>query len=120
MKNKSVLFFISLAFFTPFAHAATCNVGENDLKGVWLATNSYAAFEQMEFGIEDGKKVFNSWLHERPEIMDGNWSLKNCNLHVAHTTNPDMTYNFVARLNHGKLELKEKGEPPGKFRQMKE
>ena len=83
MKNKSVLLVFLLSFFTSFAHAKTCNVSENTLKWAWLGANSHAPFEQMEFSIEGKQKVFNSWLHERPEVMGGSWSLKRCRLSIS-------------------------------------
>lgn len=115
--------FISFGFlilFASLANAKTCNVDENLLKGAWLGANNHAAFEQMEFSIEGKQKVFNSWLHERPDFTNGKWSLENCNLHIAHATEPNLTYDFTVRISRGKLELKEIGEPAGKFRRIKD
>ena len=119
MNSKSVFLGVLLAIFTPFVQAKTCNVDENTLKGAWLAANIHAPFEQMEFSTEGTQKVFNSWLHERPEITGGSWRLKNCHLHIAHPSQPNLTYDFTTKLYRGKLELKEKGEPSGKFRRIK-
>jgi hypothetical protein len=119
MKIKAIILSASLAFLATFAHAKTCNINERTLKGAWLAANDHAAFEQMEFSTESAQSVFNSWLHDRPEIMGGTWSLKHCNLRISHPTEPNLTYNFTVRLNRGKLELKEEGSPVGKFRRIK-
>ena len=119
IKNKSIFIGAMLALFAPFAHAKTCNVDENTLKGAWLKANSHAAFEQVEFSTEGTQKVFNSWLHDRPEMMGATWQLTRCNLRILHPTEPNLTYNFTVRLTRGKLELKEKGSPAGKFRRIK-
>ncbi len=117
--NNAFLCCVFLFSLNSIAHAEACNINENNLKGAWLAANNHAPFEQVEFGVEGTQKVFNSWLHDRPEIANGTWSLKHCILRISHPTEPMLTYNFTARLNRGKLELKEKDYPVGKFRRFK-
>jgi hypothetical protein len=46
---------------------------EGLLLGGWVHAKGDTDFEQMAFEIEDGRYVFRSWLHERPEIV-GDWS----------------------------------------------
>jgi hypothetical protein len=46
---------------------------EGLLLGGWVSSSGDTDFEQMSFAIEDGKYVFRSWLHERPEHV-GTWS----------------------------------------------
>lgn len=118
--NKSILSGIFLLLLANLAQAKTCNVTEKIIHGAWLEANADAPFEQMEFSVEGKQKVFNSWLHDRPEISNGSWSLQGCKLHIAHPTDDNLNYNFSVRLNHGKLELKEKGAPTGKFTRYKE
>jgi hypothetical protein len=55
------------------SEAAAAARKERLLLGGWIHAKGETEFEQMEFAIEDGKYVFRSWLHERPEIV-GEWS----------------------------------------------
>ena len=38
----------------------------------------------MAFESEAGSRRFDSWLHQRPEISAGSWSLENCVIHIGH------------------------------------
>lgn len=59
--------------------------GEPDLsalvEGSWLC-ESGCWDEEVQFAIEDGVRVYNSWLHERPSASDGRWSLDGGRLHI--------------------------------------
>jgi hypothetical protein len=46
---------------------------EGLLLGGWVHAKGETEFEQIAFEIADGRYVFRSWLHERPEIV-GDWS----------------------------------------------
>jgi hypothetical protein len=45
------------------------------LPGSWVYVSGPTDFEQMAFAIENGRRVFRSWLHERPEHT-GQWTLR--------------------------------------------
>lgn len=42
------------------------------LLGGWVHVSGETEFEQVSFEVEDGRQVFRSWLHERPELV-GQW-----------------------------------------------
>lgn len=88
-----------------------CAVTEKSLTGSWEQLSRAGAFEQMEFAVEDGRRVFHSWLHERPEISTGQWRLKGCTLEVRAPSDPALSYTFTVISSDGKrLILREAGE----------
>ncbi|MFP8779429.1 hypothetical protein [Hydrogenophaga sp. RWCD_12] len=93
---------------------------EKSLAGSWERVSRAGAFEQMELAVEDGRRVFHSWLHERPEITDGQWSLKGCRLEVRVPSEPALSYTFTVMAADGKrLILREAGEPgAGRYRRI--
>jgi hypothetical protein len=42
---------------------------ESLLHGGWVYVSGETDFEQISFDVEDGRQVFRSWLHERPEMV---------------------------------------------------
>jgi hypothetical protein len=76
-------------------HAESCKFSEKALLGDWKAVSKTAPFEVMSFESDQEGKHFNSWLHERPDFLDGSWSYENCVLHVGHVTEKDLSYEFV-------------------------
>jgi hypothetical protein len=46
---------------------------EGRLLGGWVHVGGETEFEQISFDVEDGRQVFRSWLHERPELV-GQWT----------------------------------------------
>ena len=105
--------------FAP-ALAAPCTVTDKRLIGEWLQTNGAGFFEQMKFALEKERNVFDSWLHERPEIADGTWSLEKCVLRIS---GPDPALTFVYSVNmpsNARLELREKGRGVAKYRRVKD
>lgn len=54
------------------------DVGETDIEELKDGTTRELSFE-----IVAGEKVFNSWLHSRPESMNSRWSYENCILTIA-------------------------------------
>lgn len=106
---------LALAAVTALAPAlswAGCAVVEKSLTGAWAQVSRTGAFEQMEMSVEDGRRVFHSWLHERPEITDGQWRLKGCTLEIRAPSASAPTYTFTVISVDGKrLTLREAGEP---------
>lgn len=45
------------------------------LVGSWIC-ESGCWDEEVQFAIEDGERVYNSWLHERPSASGGSWSVE--------------------------------------------
>ena len=67
------------------AKTAACAVTEAALTSGWIAAGVQGEYEQIAFAIEDGQRVFRTWLHERPEITDGRWTLSGCVLTMNAT-----------------------------------
>jgi hypothetical protein len=62
------------------AKAADCPISETQIIDGWKAVNDDFGYQQMALSIEDGQRIFRTWMHERPEIVDGTWSLEKCTL----------------------------------------
>lgn len=109
------------AMAPPFAVAKPCAFDERSLVGAWQQVGSGAEFEQMEFSLEGQKRIFNSWLHQRPEISGGSWSLKDCVLKVSHPTEVALSFEFKLRgTGLNQLVLQEVGESrAGRYRRIK-
>jgi hypothetical protein len=109
-----------IVFHSANALSAPCDIGEDQIIGTWSAAGKYGEFEEMEFSREGNRRIFNSWMHHRPYISDGSWSLKNCILHIAHPTEQALSYDFNVRMkHHDSMTLKGKGEPEAKYRRFK-
>lgn len=114
--------FAAFAFlaFPLLAFAQACSVTEARLAGAWERSGRAGTFEQMEFAREDGAQVFNSWLHERPEFLDGRWSLAGCRLHIATTASSAPAFAYTLRMKgRHQLELRARGEGVARYRRMK-
>jgi hypothetical protein len=82
--------------------------------------NNSGFFEQMEFTSEGARNVFNSWLHDRPEVAGASWSLKNCVLRISNPGNPALSFVYFVRMQGAQgLELREAGQPVAKYRRLK-
>lgn len=102
----------ALATGIPAMSMANCRVLEQSVTGAWALVSRAGAFEQMELSVDNGQRVFNSWLHERPEITAGQWSLKACTLEVRAPSEPALTTSFTVISADGqRLVLREAGEP---------
>lgn len=87
---------VLLSFFvTANCFAENCKFSEKEFLGSWNASSKSAPFEVMSFETDSEGKHFNSWLHERPDFLDGTWAYENCVLRVAHATENDLNYEFV-------------------------
>jgi len=50
---------------------------------------------EFEFAIEDGKHVYRSWLHSRPD-EDGSWTFGSCKVTVRLRSGPVIEYRFLS------------------------
>ena len=100
------------SWLLPSATAAQpCPISEGALLGAWKAHTNAGFFDQMSFDTDGKKKVFNSWLHQRPEISGGSWVLRHCVLSVAHPTESAIAFEFaVLKASKNRLHLREVGE----------
>ena len=53
----------------------------------------------MSFELDGIKKVFNSWLHQRPAFTDGTWSQIVCVLRANHPTETTFYFKLSTHLN---------------------
>ncbi|UHQ22385.1 hypothetical protein LVB77_17205 [Lysobacter sp. 5GHs7-4] len=62
-----------------------CAVDTAQLVAAW-ESDGEGDFEQFELSRRDGRNGFDSWLHERPEMLGGTWRFdpKTCRLRIDH------------------------------------
>jgi hypothetical protein len=86
-----------------------CAVTEKMVEGPWQSVKG-GSFEEFALEREDGKRVFNSWLHQRPEYSGGEWVLEDCRLSIRiPSANTSFEYASV-RVAGSRLYLREEGE----------
>lgn len=91
------------------AHA-TCGVTEQALVGAWQSANADGYFEVFEL---HANHRFDSWLHDRPEIMGANWRYKHCVLTIV--AGPSNIFSYQVKLNQSQLILNDIQQRDGKF-----
>ena len=91
------------------AQKPKCAVTEARVEGAWQSVKG-GSFEEFALEREDGKRVFNSWLHHRPEYSGGEWALVDCRLTIRiESANASFEYASV-RVSGNRLYLREQGE----------
>jgi hypothetical protein len=86
-----------------------CAVTESMIAGAWTSVSGPSFFEEMAFEYEGGKRVFNSWLHHRPELS-GEWRFDDCKLHIR-VESSTTTFDFASvRVRGNRLYLREEGK----------
>lgn len=105
-------FFAALLILIPVAASAEqCPVTENSLLGAWERKSNSGFFEEMSFEIDGKQKIFNSWLHRRPEISGGTWKLENCTVLISHPTEKNVSVDFVVlKASKNRINVREVGE----------
>ena len=84
-----------------------CGVSEAMLVGAWSSVSG-TFFQEMAFEKDGTKGVFNSWLHQRPEISGGSWRVEDCVLHIAHPHDSQMKFQYkLVRIRGNRLYLRE-------------
>ena len=87
-----------------------CQFAAKSLIGGWRNVKN-GFFEEMDFSYSGSERIFNSWLHQRPEISNGSWTMENCRISIRHATEKAMTVVYqVIRFKGGRLYLREVGE----------
>ncbi|MFV0679881.1 hypothetical protein [Ottowia sp.] len=83
MKKAIVGLFFSLLTFSSFAQP--CPQTEASLLGDWVSTAKEGApFEVMSIENGPAGKLFSSWLHDAPDLMDAQWAYEGCVLRITH------------------------------------
>lgn len=103
---------IALLFFIPLvATAEQCAITERSLVGVWERKSEFGFFEEMSFEIDKKQKIFDSWLHQRPEISGGTWKLANCTVFISHPTDKNPSIKLeVVKVSKNRIYFREVGE----------
>src|SRR5574337_1246144 len=98
---------LALLTTSALAQAAGCPATEPQLVGSWQSGGNAGFFEEFSLEVDDGHRTFNSWLHQRPEIMDASWKFEHCQLTVVtHDGDGLGPFRFrVIGLAHGRLRL---------------
>lgn len=73
--------------------ASTCPLAEKMLIGAWKHVSG-GFFEEMSFEHSGSERIFNSWLHQRPEISGGTWKIEDCTIFIQHATEEKMKFAF--------------------------
>ena len=85
----------------------TCPISEKKLVGSWEQVSG-GFFEEMSFEIAGSNLVFNSWLHQRPDITGGTWKINDCTLIIQPATEVKMKYSFrIIRVQGDKIYLRD-------------
>jgi hypothetical protein len=46
------------------------------LLGNWICESGACPDEEIQFTVEKGRRVYHSWLHQRPSAVNGGWQLE--------------------------------------------
>lgn len=95
MKTRLSLLFVLLCF-QPLATASedlksNCPVTGKALIGSWERVSG-GFFEEMSFEQTGEINIFNSWLHQRPEISRATWKIENCVVLISHPTQQEIKF----------------------------
>jgi hypothetical protein len=108
-----------VALTTSVAHAAPCDVTEQDLLGAWALVGDSGFFEQMEFQRKGAQLEFNSWLHDRPETSGAQWQLDSCKLTIRDGSSWSQAFS-VSRLGKRLVLTAANGRTASTFRKVQE
>jgi len=75
--------------------------------GAWIHVSGPAYFQEMAFTIENGERIFMSWLHHRP-FVNGHWRLSENRLEVEYHGKTRRIWTVV-KADKQRLVLREEG-----------
>lgn len=70
-------------------------IAEATILGDWCAGSDTAFHEEFSLEIEDGVRMFSSWLHQRP-AESGTWELRDRTLTIHGRSGQDYVYKIVS------------------------
>jgi hypothetical protein len=85
---------LAISLFTLLTGCSTLSAGEvseSQVMGPWCSGSENSYYEEFSLTIEDGKRMFGSWLHHRPEST-GTWELTSRELSIT----PGPTYTVLS------------------------
>lgn len=84
--------------------------------GAWRCVEGACPDEQIEFALEDGTRIYRSWLHDRPAVIDGRWKLDARQLVIEYG---DLSEPFeLIRVTRRTLRLRELGGDEATLRRI--
>lgn len=106
------LFGVSLSTTSLATIAASCPITEHGLiSGGWMRDSATGFFAEMSFEIYEEQRIFNSWLHQRPEFINATWTFQDCNIQINHPTEPQLNFTFeLLKATKKRIYLREKGD----------
>ncbi|AND67475.1 hypothetical protein ATSB10_00210 [Dyella thiooxydans] len=104
---KPIVAILMLSAVLGPAHAAEAYpAAEQALIGAWHQRGNAGFFEEFSLQVEAGRRVLDSWLHQRPDITGASWKLVDCRLIVESPDDGVGTLRFrVLGLKHDTLRL---------------
>ncbi len=105
----SVLITILLLFLGS-QPAGKSPTAEELLLGDWCAGSRSSFHEEFSLSIENGERIFESWLHQRPAEA-GTWELKDTQFTIHGSSGQEYAYILVS-VTSKKLVLRPKDEEP--------
>jgi hypothetical protein len=89
--------------------AQGCHIVPQQLIGAWECVSSACQFQEMRFEQSSNRRKFSSWLHQRPEVVNGSWSIRQCQLQIRYL---NLVSEFrVLKLDSRQLWLASKNSP---------
>lgn len=96
VRTAKLLLFLVLnglgAMISVWAEDSTTGGG---LLGYWLCESGDCPDEAIELADNDGGHTYNSWLHDRPSAVDGQWTLNGARLVISCCEDVEYTYNVI-------------------------
>ena len=85
--------------------ALTLTPTEKSLVGSWECRSGPCIDPEIEFAVEDGKRVFRSWLHHRPGTF-GTWSVEGKTVTIVCCGGNDATEYRIVKVTKRELVLR--------------
>jgi hypothetical protein len=85
-----------------------CQLSQRDFIGHWqervAAGEPSDDIQELQFALENGRRIFRSWLHQRPEMF-GTWAISNCRVKASGPGDMEMTFRFAANDKRRLIEI---------------
>lgn len=83
---------------------------EEMILGDWCAGSKSAFHEGFSLSIENGERLFESWLHQRP-AESGTWELRDKQFTIHGSSGQEYAYTLVS-ITSAKLVLRQRNKEP--------
>ncbi len=106
MVSNAGMRFAALLAALLFMHQASAQTLGDRLLDNWACVSGPCDNPEIQFALEDGKGVYNSWLHERPSASGGSWTLSGRKLSITCCSHPSPSEWTVMRVSVKHLHLR--------------